>query len=107
MRFIMQQEAGADAEEEAQKYISEEKEVASVADAIQGAKDIIIAEEISDNAEYRSYIRNITFEEGRIISTAKESVLMTIGSWAFLSKISPLSGDIVVIVLEILTDCLR
>ncbi|MDY3853739.1 MAG: Tex family protein [Butyribacter sp.] len=70
-RFIMQQEAGADAEEEAQKYISEEKEVASVADAIQGAKDII-AEEISDNAEYRSYIRNITFEEGRIISTAKD-----------------------------------
>lgn len=70
-RFIMQQEAGADAEEEAQKYISEEKEVATVADAIQGAKDII-AEEISDNAEYRSYIRNITFEEGRIISTAKD-----------------------------------
>lgn len=58
-------------EKEAAKYVSEEKGVESAADALQGAKDII-AEAISDEADYRIYIRNITFEEGKIISTAKD-----------------------------------
>ena len=53
------------------KYVSKEKGVESAADALQGAKDII-AEAISDEADYRIYIRNITFEEGKIISTAKD-----------------------------------
>lgn len=38
---------------------------------INGAKDII-AEEISDNAEYRMYIRKLTFEEGKLLSGAKD-----------------------------------
>lgn len=69
--FILAQETIAPVEDEAQKYISEEKEVASAQEAIEGARDII-AEEISDNAEYRTYIRKITFEEGKILSLAKD-----------------------------------
>lgn len=52
-------------------YISEEKEVASAEDALSGAMDII-AEAISDEAAYRMYIRDITFDKGRIVSTAKD-----------------------------------
>ena len=69
--FILAQETGEPLEKEAEKYVSEEKGVESAADALQGAKDII-AEAISDEADYRIYIRNITFEEGKIISTAKD-----------------------------------
>ena len=50
----------------------EGKEVPTVEDAINGALDII-AESIADEAEYRTYIRDITVKEGRIISTAKDS----------------------------------
>ncbi len=58
-------------EEEAEEYINPEKEVNTVEDAIAGAKDII-AESISDEAEYRTYIRKITFTEGKLISVAKD-----------------------------------
>ena len=57
--------------EEAEQYLSEEKGVTSVEDAISGAKDII-AEAISDEADYRSGIRNITMKKGKLISTAKD-----------------------------------
>ena len=70
-QFILAQESAAPVEEEAAKYVSEEKEVATVAEALQGAKDII-AEMISDEAEHRLYIRNATTEEGIITSTAKD-----------------------------------
>ena len=69
--FILQQETAAPVREEAEKYVSEEKEVADAEEAIAGARDII-AEEISDNAGYRMYIRKMTFEEGRILSVAKD-----------------------------------
>ena len=69
--FIMAQETKVPVEEEALKYVSEEKEVEDVQAAMEGAKDII-AEEISDNAQYRTYIRKLTFEEGRILSAAKD-----------------------------------
>ena len=52
-------------EEEAEKYIDEEKGVASVEEALQGAKDII-AENISDNAEFRKELRRLTFEFGTL-----------------------------------------
>jgi len=58
-------------EQEAEDYISEEKEVNSVEEAIAGALDII-AENISDEAEYRTYIRDITVREGKIVTTAKD-----------------------------------
>ena len=60
-----------DLEKEALKYISEDKEVLTADDALNGASDII-AEDISDTAEYRSYIRNLTFDKGSLISNAKD-----------------------------------
>ncbi len=57
--------------EEAEKYIDAEKEVNSAEDAIAGAKDII-AEYISDEADYRIRIREMTMKEGKIVSTAKD-----------------------------------
>ena len=68
--LIMAQETTEPVEKAAEAYINEEKEVKSVAEAIDGAKDII-AEQISDEADYRLYIRKATFEEGKLISTAK------------------------------------
>ncbi len=70
-QFILAQETDAPVEEEAAKYVSEEKGVASAAEAVQGAKDII-AESISDEAEHRLYIRNATMEEGIITSVTKD-----------------------------------
>lgn len=57
--------------EEAIKYISEEKGVLSWEDAVNGAKDIL-AERVSDNAEYRTYIRNATLGQGSLQSVAKD-----------------------------------
>ena len=68
---ILAQEITTDILEEAAKYISEEKEVKTAKDALQGAKDII-AESISDEADYRTYIREITIQEGKLVSTAKD-----------------------------------
>lgn len=61
----------ADVEKEASKYISEEKEVTSIEDAISGAKDII-AEWISDDPETRQKIRLMSFKEGKLVSVVKE-----------------------------------
>ena len=69
--YILKQDADQALETEAEKYVSEEKEVKDVKEALQGAKDII-AEMISDEADYRMYIRNITIEEGTLVSTAKD-----------------------------------
>ncbi|NLB79094.1 MAG: RNA-binding transcriptional accessory protein [Clostridiaceae bacterium] len=55
----------------ASKYIDEEKGVKTVEEAIQGAMDII-AETISDNAEYRRAVRELTFKDGVIITSAKK-----------------------------------
>ncbi len=69
--FILKQDAAVPLTEEAAKYLSEEKGVKDEKEALQGAKDII-AEMISDEADYRIYIRNITMEEGILTSTAKD-----------------------------------
>ncbi len=73
--YILAQDATAPIEEEAAKYVHEDEDAAkavkNVDEAIQGAKDII-AEMISDEADYRIYIRNITMEEGKLVSTAKD-----------------------------------
>ncbi len=68
--IIMLQRTKMPLEVEAQAFINPEKEVNTVQDAISGAKDII-AEHISDNADYRIWIRNITVKKGKILSTAK------------------------------------
>ena len=58
-------------EEEAQPFVNPEKEVNTAEDAIAGAKDII-AEYISDEANYRIYIRDLTVKKGKIVSSAKD-----------------------------------
>lgn len=58
-------------EEEAEAYLDSEKGVNSAEEAIDGAKDII-AEHISDEADYRIRIREITMKKGRIVSAAKD-----------------------------------
>ncbi|MDW2799594.1 Tex family protein [Clostridium boliviensis] len=57
--------------EAASDYISEEKGAASAEEAVSGAMDIL-AERISDQAEYRTYIRNTTMNQGTLISAAKD-----------------------------------
>ena len=70
-QYVLNQDASEDVLKEAEKYIDPEKEVATAEDALAGARDII-AESISDNADYRAYIRKATFEEGKLISKAKD-----------------------------------
>ena len=70
-QIILAQETIRPLIEEAEQYVNEEKEVKNVKEALQGALDII-AESISDNADYRAYIREATFNEGKITSQAKD-----------------------------------
>jgi len=67
--IILSQEYEENLLEIAKQYVDQEKEILKEDDAISGALDII-AEEISDNAEYRKFIRNITFKEGIIVTKA-------------------------------------
>lgn len=76
---ILAQEIEVPVEEVAMDYITaedddieDEKRVLSIEDAIEGAQDII-AEEISDNANFRSLIRELSFEDGKLVSQAKDS----------------------------------
>ncbi|MBQ2320081.1 MAG: RNA-binding transcriptional accessory protein [Lachnospiraceae bacterium] len=69
--IIIAQETSESIEKLAEAFVSEEKEVKDASEAVAGAMDII-AEIISDNAQYRMYIRNATFEEGKILSAAKD-----------------------------------
>ncbi len=74
--FILAQNAQGPLEEEAAKYVTgeeteEELQVKTPQEALQGARDII-AEDTSDNADYRSYIREATLEEGVIVSSARD-----------------------------------
>ncbi len=68
--LITLQKTTTPVEEAAKAYVSEEKEVKNVQDAIAGAKDII-AEYISDEADYRIYIRDLTVKQGKLTSVAK------------------------------------
>lgn len=75
-QYILAQDAAAPLLEEAEKYVTSEdveaeKQVKNAGEALQGARDII-AESISDEADYRIYIRELTMEEGIITSTAKD-----------------------------------
>jgi len=68
--IFLKQEKNKDPEEEAKAFVNEEKGVANVAEAIQGAKDII-AEIVSDNDEFRKAIRNTVVKHGLIVSDTK------------------------------------
>ena len=80
-------------EEEAAAYLSEEKEVFTVEEAIQGAMDIL-AESISDEADYRMHIRDLTVKEGKITSVAKDEEAQSVYEmyYAFEENISKIAG---------------
>ena len=80
-------------DEEAAPYVNPDKEVPAIKDAVNGALDII-AEEISDNADFRAHIRNITFKEGLLISSAKDSEAESVyeGYYDFTSPVSKMTG---------------
>lgn len=69
--LLMLQKLKVPAVEAAQEYVSEEKNVATPEEALDGAKDIL-AEMISDEAKYRTKIRNMTYQKGTVISEAKD-----------------------------------
>ena len=68
--LIASQSAGASLEDAARIYVSEEKGVDSVKAAIAGAKDIL-AERIAEDAGYRTWVREITMNEGRLVSEVR------------------------------------
>ena len=70
-QLILLQKITRPLEEEAQAYVSEEKGVSSAAEAVMGAQDII-AEQISDEANYRTRIRTMTMKEGMLTASAKD-----------------------------------
>ncbi len=92
-QLIMAQEMGKSPEEEAENYLSEEKGVETVKDAIDGARDII-AEQISDEADYRMYIRKLTMDEGVITSTAKDEKEQSVYEmyYEFQEQVSKIAG---------------
>ncbi len=75
--YILKQDATEPLETEAAKYVDEEKEVKDVKEALQGAADII-AESISDEADHRIFIRDITTQEGMITSAAKDETAQSV-----------------------------
>ena len=91
--LITMQKTSEPIEESAKAYISEEKGVATVEEAIAGAKDII-AEYISDEADYRIYLRNFTTKQGKLISTAKDAEAESVYEmyYDFEEPISKLAG---------------
>ena len=70
--LLLEQQYGLDPLEAAEQFINEEKGVLSVEDALSGARDII-AERVSDTAEFRKWIRDYTIENGLLTSRAKQA----------------------------------
>ncbi|NMA23524.1 MAG: RNA-binding transcriptional accessory protein, partial [Spirochaetales bacterium] len=75
--LIMQQDKKIEPLELANDYINNEKEVNTAEDALKGGQDII-AEIISEDADFRSYIRNITYNKGSIVTKAKDPETSTV-----------------------------
>lgn len=75
--WIYKQEAGGSLEAEAAKYVSEEKGVADVSEAIDGARDIL-AEQISEMAKYRNYARKKTMQDGLLEASAKDETIQSV-----------------------------
>ncbi len=70
--FILADEQAGPLDAEAEKYADPENDVHTAEDALSGARDII-AEEVSDNATFRTRIREMTEAEGKIVSAAKDA----------------------------------
>lgn len=91
--YILSQRAKEPLEKEAEKYISAEKGVAAAIEAVEGARDII-AEMISDEAQYRTRIRELTMKKGTILSVAKDGEAESVYKmyYDFSAAVSRLSG---------------
>ncbi len=75
--WLYAQKADRSVADAALEYVNAEKEVATAEDALAGAKDII-AEQISDEASYRAYIRSLTEEKGSITAKAKDAAQQSV-----------------------------
>ena len=88
--WIYKQEAGGSLEAEAAKYVSEEKGVADVSEAIDGARDIL-AEQISEMAKYRNYARKKTMQDGLLEASAKDEKIQSV-YYHFSEPVKKLAG---------------
>ena len=79
--------------EEAENYINPEKEVSTAEDALNGAKDIL-AESVSDNADFRTHIRELTMKHGQLLSAAKDPEAESVYEmyYEFSESLSKLAG---------------
>lgn len=91
--LISLQQTSKSLEDEALTYINPDNNINDSSDAIAGAMDII-AEEISDNADYRNKIRNLTYKEGLLISSAKDPEAQSVyeAYYSFSSPVNRMSG---------------
>ncbi len=91
--IIAAEDADRPIAEYAADFINEEKEVKSAEDAIAGASDIL-AERISDEADYRIYIRKLTTDEGLIVSEAKDEKAQSVyeNYYKYSEKITTILG---------------
>ncbi len=92
-QLIMEQSAGTDPQAEAASFIDEEKGVLSPEEALQGAMDII-AEDVSDNAELRKYLRTLFGQVGRVVSKAADETAETVyeNYYDFSEPVSKIAG---------------
>ena len=91
--WILLQQQNRSVEEEAKRYLNPEKEVNTITDAINGAKDII-AEQISDEADYRIHIREMTTKKGTLRSSAKDETTESVYEmyYNFVEPIAKMAG---------------
>lgn len=90
---VIMAQSEADIETVAMQFVNEEKGVPGVKAALQGAQDIL-AEEISDSASFRGYIRNLTFKKGLIVTKAKDEKAETVFDmyYDYSEKLSAIPG---------------
>lgn len=90
---ILKAQKETDIEKAAMAFVSEEKGVATYEAALDGAKDIL-AEEISDDAKFRGYIRKLTFNKGLIVTKAKDEKEKTVFEmyYDYSEKVSSMPG---------------
>ncbi|MBQ7186027.1 MAG: RNA-binding transcriptional accessory protein [Ruminococcus sp.] len=92
-QLLMEQSPAADPDAEAAKYVDTEKGVSSPEEALQGAMDII-AEDVSDNAELRKYLRTLFMQVGRVTSKAADETAETVyeNYYDFSEPVSRIAG---------------
>ena len=90
---MMMEQKEANLEQVAADFVSEEKGVTDIKSAIMGAQDIL-AEEISDDADFRGYIRKLTYQKGLIVTKAKDEKAETVFDmyYDYSEKISAIPG---------------